>query len=228
MLLGAQLFNTAADPRLSQSSWLSCATCHFDGQSDGRVWLGFPDGPRNTPTLYNLPETVPYNWSATWDELADVELKIRWLQVGSGLIDAQEISPALGDPHAGMSVDLDLLTQYLTTLQAPANPYRFPDDVIARGKVIFEAEQCDQCHVGPAGTDLQSHDVGTGEFAAGAARHGVRYALAARAVAERALFPRWIGGDAAVGVRTGGHAPVDRQTVGGGRRRAGRLSADVS
>ncbi len=165
LLLGAQLFNSAADPRMSQSSWLSCATCHFDGQSDGRVWQGFPDGPRNTPTLYNLPETVPYNWSATWDELADVELKIRWLQVGSGLIDAQEISPALGDPHAGISVDLDLLTQYLTTLQAPANPYHFPDDVLARGKVIFAVEKCDECHVGPAGTDLQSHDVGTGNSA---------------------------------------------------------------
>ncbi len=105
---------------------------------------------------------MPYNWSATWDELADVELKIRWLQVGSGLIDAPEISPALGDPHAGISVDLDLLTQYLTTLQAPANPYSFPNDQIARGKAVFLLEKCDQCHVGPAGTDLQSHDVGTG------------------------------------------------------------------
>ncbi len=43
--------------------------------------------------LYNLPETVPYNWSATWDELADVELKIRWLQAGTGLIDAPEFRP---------------------------------------------------------------------------------------------------------------------------------------
>ena len=88
LLLGAQLFHSAADPRLSAGSGLSCATCHFDGQSDGRVWMGFPDGPRNTPLLYNLPETVPYNWSATWSELADVELKIRWLQAGTGLIDA--------------------------------------------------------------------------------------------------------------------------------------------
>ena len=158
VLLGAQLFNGAADSHLSENGWLSCATCHFDGQSDGRVWLGFPDGPRNTPTLYNLPETVPYNWSATWGELANVELKIRWLQVGSGLIDA----PAVSDPHAGMSVDLDLLTQYLTTLQAPPNPYSFPEEETARGKAVFAAQGCDQCHVGPAGTDLQVHDVGTG------------------------------------------------------------------
>ena len=162
VLLGAQLFHSAADPRMSADNWLSCATCHFDGQSDGRVWMGFPDGPRNTPLLYNLPETVPYNWSATWDELADAELKIRWLQAGSGLIEAPTVSPASGDPHAGVSVDLDLLTQYLTTLQAPTNPYQFPQDVLDRGKEVFAEQNCANCHVGPAGTDLQSYDVGTG------------------------------------------------------------------
>lgn len=157
-LLGAQLFHSAADPRLSAGNNLSCATCHFDGQTDGRVWQGFPDGPRNTPLLYNLLETVPYKWSATWDELADMELKIRWLQAGTGLIDA----PTITDPHPGMSVDLDLLTQYMTTLQAPPNPYHFPMSVIDRGREVFEEQGCDTCHVGPAGTDLQSYDVGTG------------------------------------------------------------------
>jgi YVTN family beta-propeller protein len=157
-LLGAQLFHSAADPRLSAGNGLSCATCHFDGQSDGRVWRGFPDGPRNTPLLYNLPETVPYNWSATWRELSQVELKIRWLQAGTGLIE----SPVVSDPHVGDSVDLDLLTQYLTTLKAPANPYTFPGAVVTRGMEVFEAQGCASCHVGPAGTDLQSHDVGTG------------------------------------------------------------------
>jgi YVTN family beta-propeller protein len=157
-LLGAQLFHSASDPRLSAGDALSCATCHFDGQSDGRVWRGFPDGPRNTPLLYSLPETVPYNWSATWDELADVESKIRWLQAGTGLIEA----PDVVEPHAGMSVDLDLLTQYLITLQAPENPYRFDAETVERGKQVFDEQDCASCHVGPAATDLQLHDVGTG------------------------------------------------------------------
>ena len=161
LLLGAQLFHSASDPRLSGGDSLSCATCHFDGQSDGRVWMGFPDGPRNTPLLYRLPETVPYNWSATWDELANVETKIRWLQAGTGLIEGADAS----DPHAGMSVDLDLLTLYLTTLQSPSNPYQFPDEVVERGREVFAEQECDACHVGPAGTDLQSHDVGTGSSA---------------------------------------------------------------
>ncbi|MEO8394595.1 MAG: hypothetical protein ABI700_16490 [Chloroflexota bacterium] len=161
-LLGAQLFNTASDPRMDGGDGLSCATCHFDGQTDGRVWKGFPDGPRNTPLLFNLPETVPYNWSATYSELADVELKIRWLQAGTGLIETPTFSAIKDSPHAGMSVDLDLLTQYLTTLQAPPNPYHFAEADVNRGKEVFEAQGCTSCHVGPAGTDLQSHDVGTG------------------------------------------------------------------
>jgi cytochrome c peroxidase len=71
-------------------------------------------------------------------------------------------SPVVDDPHPGMSVDLDLLTQYLTTLQAPPNPYRFPASIVTRGGEVFQEQGCATCHVGPAGTDLQSYDVGTG------------------------------------------------------------------
>jgi YVTN family beta-propeller protein len=163
VLIGAQLFHSAVDPRLSAGSWMSCANCHFDGQPDGRTWLGFPGGPRNTPALYNLLETAPYNWSGTWDELADVELKIRSLQAGEGLIEAPDISDALGEPHAGLSLDLDTLVVYLTTLQPPpASPAKVDPDKLARGEAVFNEQGCANCHVGPAATNLQSYAVGTG------------------------------------------------------------------
>jgi YVTN family beta-propeller protein len=163
VLIGAQLFHSAVDPRLSASSWLSCANCHFDGQPDARTWQGFPDGPRNTPPLYNLFETAPYNWSATWDEVADVELKIRTLQAGEGLIEQPAVSEALGDPHAGLSLDLDTLVVYLTTLQPPpSNPYSPDPALLEQGAEVFEEQGCASCHVGPAGTNLQSYAVGTG------------------------------------------------------------------
>jgi YVTN family beta-propeller protein len=164
VLIGAELFHSA-DSRLSVQGWVSCASCHFDGMSDGRTWRGFPDGPRNTPTLYALPETVPYNWSGTWDELADVELKIRMLMAGDGLI--EEPPPEALDPltpyaHGGLSADLDILAAYLSSLTAPRNPQPLDSAQIERGRALFEAENCAACHVGTVGTDLRPYDVGTG------------------------------------------------------------------
>lgn len=160
-LLAQQLFYSAADPRLSEQNWLSCGNCHFDGLSDGRTWAGFSGG-RNTPALYGLLETAPYNWSGTWDELHDVELKIRGVQAGTGLIEGDAVSPALGDPHAGLSLDLDVLATYLGTLDGPANPYTPDPSQVERGAQVFDEQGCVKCHVGSIGTDNQPYDVGTG------------------------------------------------------------------
>jgi mono/diheme cytochrome c family protein len=161
-LLAQQLFYSAADSRLTAQNWISCGNCHFDGIPDGRTWQGFPDGARNTPPLYGLLETAPYNWSGTWDELADVELKIRDLQAGTGLVDSAAISPALGDPHAGLSLDLDVLATYLGTLDAPPSPEVADAAVIERGAEVFAEQECATCHVGGIGTDNQAYDVETG------------------------------------------------------------------
>lgn len=162
LLFGSQAFHSAVDPRLSADGWLSCATCHFDGLSDGRVWLGFPDGPRNTPLLYALPETVPYNWSGTWDEIEDVELKIRWLLAGEGLVEGAP-NPPMGSPHAGVSPDLDVLTTYLLSLRPPASPPPHDSVLAARGAEVFLELNCTSCHVGTAGTSLETYDVGVGQ-----------------------------------------------------------------
>lgn len=162
VLLAQQLFYSAADPRMSAQNWLSCGNCHFDGISDGRTWQGFPDGERNTPVLYGLLETAPYNWSGTWDELADVEVKIRDLQAGTGLIEGDTVGPALGDPHAGLSLDLDVLASYLAILDGPPNPYQPSAALVERGAEVFDEKDCVTCHVGSIGTDNQPYDVGTG------------------------------------------------------------------
>jgi YVTN family beta-propeller protein len=133
---------------------------------------GFVDGPRNTPLLYSLPETVPYNWSGTWDELADVELKIRWLQAGEGLVEGAP-NPSSGDPHTGLSTDLDVLTSYLLSLRAPEDAPAEDTELIERGAEVFAAQECDSCHVGAAATNLQSFDVGTGTSSL--ERHGTTF-----------------------------------------------------
>lgn len=162
ILIGAQLFHSAADPRLSADRWISCANCHFDGLPDGRTWAGFPGGPRNTPDLFNLVETAPYNWDGGWDELADVELKIRSLQAGTGLIENFPLADPLGAAHAGLSPDLDTLAAYLAGLAVPTNPFQGDPAQVARGAQVFAEQGCDQCHIGAVGSSPQVHDVGTG------------------------------------------------------------------
>ena len=162
LLIGAELFYTATDERLTTNNWISCATCHFDGQSDGRNWVGFDGGIRNTPLLYDLFATSPYTWSGMWDELADVELKVRELQVGLGLINGNVNEP-LGAMHTGLSIDLDSLTAYLLTLEPPpSSPFLTDSDQVGQGAELFQSLDCTGCHIGDAFTDGALHDVGTG------------------------------------------------------------------
>ena len=69
LLLGKQLFYTALQP-MSARSWISCASCHPDGDADGRTWQQ-PEGLRNTQPLAGLSWTHPVHWSARdgpeWD-----------------------------------------------------------------------------------------------------------------------------------------------------------------
>jgi cytochrome c peroxidase len=92
--------------------------------------------------------------------LSDVELKIRGLMAGRGLIDQSSLTPA--DIHSGVSLDLDTLTAYLGTLTEAANPNTKDRVLIERGKTIFQAQKCASCHSENEGIDGQQHDVGTG------------------------------------------------------------------
>jgi YVTN family beta-propeller protein len=163
VLIGTRLFYSATDPRMSRDGWLSCANCHFDGMSDGRIWSGFPGGARNTPVLFGLADTAPYTRTGVWDELADIEIKIRALQSGTGLTDLPLANPAQGAPHSGLSADLDALVSYLNTLSAPPPQTTAPDriDQVMRGAALFETLECAACHPAPSYTNQQVVDVGT-------------------------------------------------------------------
>jgi hypothetical protein len=72
---------------LTSRRWIACASCHPDGQSDGRVWQQ-PEGLRKTPALFGLAHTHPLHWSADRDEVQDFEYAIRGpLMQGRGLLD---------------------------------------------------------------------------------------------------------------------------------------------
>jgi PKD domain/Di-haem oxidoreductase, putative peroxidase len=180
VLAGGRLFHAAGDPRMSLDAYLSCASCHLDGDSDHRTW-DFTDrgeGLRNTLPLYAMPTEGPFHWSANFDELQDFENDIRLHQLGTGFLaeaDWAECSDTLGPSKAGRSAELDALVAYLDHLrgQVPRSPYRnidgSPTADAVEGGAIFQREGCESCHRSPDYTDAGwstedqpiLHDVGT-------------------------------------------------------------------
>ncbi len=162
---GKLLFTSSRSTRVSRDRWMSCESCHFDGEQDGRTWL-FPDGPRNTTNLRGLAQTHPLHWSADRDEVQDFEFTIRELQAGTGLL--EDPHPELGQSNAGLSADLDALAAFVESLHPKPSPFRLADGTLtpeaARGQAIFYRAEvgCAACHVPPLFTDLRVHDIGTG------------------------------------------------------------------
>src|SRR6185436_15909131 len=53
VLTGKRIFYNAADERMANEGYVTCVSCHLDGDTDGRTW-DFTDrgeGLRNTTTL---------------------------------------------------------------------------------------------------------------------------------------------------------------------------------
>ena len=162
---GKLLFISSRSTRVSRDRWMSCESCHFDGEQDGRTWV-FPDGPRNTTNLRGLVHTHPLHWSADRDEVQDFEFTIRELQAGTGLL--EDPHPELGHPNTGRSADLDALAAFVASLQPKPSPFRLADGTLTpaaeRGQAVFHRADvsCADCHIPPLFTDLRVHDIGTG------------------------------------------------------------------
>jgi YVTN family beta-propeller protein len=173
LLNGKRLYHSSARSDLAQAAWISCNTCHVEGEHDGRTWLlqyidPVPPGAtpiitRNTTTLLGMIETYPLRWSAEWDESADSEFSIRFEQFGTGLISG-EMHPTLGPPNQGRSYDLDCLAAFIDSLSVPDRTHMLTPAEL-RGKAVFESPEtdCARCHPAPLYTDLRVHDVGTAD-----------------------------------------------------------------
>ena len=163
-LRGALLFHAAGDRRVSLDAYLSCASCHLDGDTDAQTW-DFTDrgeGLRDTIPLYGLDPTAPIHWSGNFDEVHDFENDLRGPMGGEGLLDDEdyaECADALGAPKAGRSEDLDALAAYVLSLtDPPRSPARAEDgtftEAALRGEVLFTSDTlgCVACHPPPTYT----------------------------------------------------------------------------
>jgi len=168
VLAGKRLFHDAADLRMAKDGYIRCATCHPDGGQDGLVW-DFTDrgeGLRNTIDLRGKAGMAmgPLHWSANFDEVQDFEHDLRGPFGGLGLLDDADwalTDTPLGPPKAGLSVDLDALAAYVSSLEVAVAPVA---PLPKGGAEAFEAAGCGECHPAPLYTDSPDavrHDVGT-------------------------------------------------------------------
>jgi DNA-binding beta-propeller fold protein YncE len=171
LLLGKVLFYTALQPMASRR-WISCSSCHPDGEPDGRTWHN-PEGLRNTQSLSGMAWTHPIHWSADRDEVQDFEHTIRGkLMQGSGLLRG-ELNAELAKPNSGLSKSLDALAVYSNSHTHELSPFAKQGltEAAKRGQVLFHAAEtkCATCHSGPHYSDSQPqnkllrHNVGTRE-----------------------------------------------------------------
>ncbi len=176
VLRGKQLFYDARDDRLAGLDYMSCASCHVDGEHDGRVWdfTGLGEGLRNTITLKGRAGMGHgmLHWSSNFDEVQDFEGQIRDFAGGSGLMndaDFANTADPLGNAKAGLSADLDALSAYMTSLdRVDDSPWRMADGSLTAaalsGESVFASQGCGSCHEGLIFTDSNSavlHDIGT-------------------------------------------------------------------
>lgn len=95
ILVGAEMFfgsrgnfdrpsgtTVSTTERLSQAGWQSCSSCHFQGLTDGTIWL-FAAGPRKSVPLNggfnprDRDDQRILNYSAIFDEVEDFDLNVR-------------------------------------------------------------------------------------------------------------------------------------------------------
>ena len=179
LLAGKRLFYSANQPMVGLR-WISCSSCHPDGDPDGRTWQQ-PEGLRQTQPLAGMAWTHPLHWSADRDEVQDFEHTIRGpLMQGRGLVKGP-IPEALGEPISGRSKDADALARYANSHTFDPSPFaRVTDaagkrqvgltDAAKRGREVYfrDSVGCANCHSGPYFCDsragsLTRHDVGTGK-----------------------------------------------------------------
>lgn len=142
---GRDIFYRSDDPRITAEG-LACQSCHPDGTEDGITW-STPEGMRQTPMLAGrLHGSAPFGWSREQETLETYVTDTCNRLGGSGL-------------PAG---ELSELATFIDQLPSPpVSQYSAKD--AERGREVFIAQKCDECHVGATGTDHRSYTFSSGD-----------------------------------------------------------------
>jgi YVTN family beta-propeller protein len=180
ILLGAKIFNSSNDFRISSNQKVSCASCHPGGETDGFVWdfSTLNAGRRKTLTMRGQSISMApqangrgqLHRSGDRDEVQDFEFTFSGnFMLGSGFLGLP--NDPLGAPNAGLSPELDAMAAFVLSLPPlMRSPHRNTDGTLTeaaiRGAMLYQltegplATGCITCHPAPAYTDFAFHNVG--------------------------------------------------------------------
>jgi cytochrome c peroxidase len=137
------------DARRGFDRWMSCASCHPSGHTQGLNFDTLGDGgygaAKNTPSLLGVGATAPFAWTGRFPALGD---QVR-----------QSLLTSLHGPSAEPEV-VEELTAYLASLDPPPARRAADDPSARRGAEVFRAQRCDTCHSPPLYTSAGTRDVG--------------------------------------------------------------------
>jgi cytochrome c peroxidase len=136
------------DARRSFGQWYSCHSCHTDGHTNGGLFDTLNDGRyenlKKTPSLRGVTRTGPWTWHG-WQ--TDLRASVR-----------KSFETTMRGP-APSEQDVDALMAYLKTLDfVPPQPANA--DAAGRGKKLFQAKRCNDCHAPPNFTTAEVYEVG--------------------------------------------------------------------
>ncbi|MDR3632567.1 MAG: cytochrome c peroxidase [Isosphaeraceae bacterium] len=144
---GERLFSSA---RLSHDGWMSCQSCHTDGHTNGLLSDTLGDesygAPKRVPSLLGVSATGPWAWNGSIERLEDqVRKSVETTMQGKTPSDEQVAA----------------LTAYLRSLPPPRPLASLEhNEAASRGRALFEARKCAECHAPPAYTAIGRYDVG--------------------------------------------------------------------
>lgn len=148
---GERLFH---DGTLSHDRWMTCASCHIEGHTNGQLTDNLGDrtygAPKRTLTLLGLHGTGPFSWQGHETRLQkQIQRSVQKTMQSYRQLDPDE---------------LDHLAAYCESLSAPPSVDEArgttDDSLVAQGKALFEAKGCVKCHSMPNFTSANVYDVG--------------------------------------------------------------------
>ena len=139
---------------VSHDGWMSCHSCHTDGHTNGLLNDNFSDAsfgaPKRVLSLLGRGDTAPFAWNASAESL---EVQIR-----------KSITNTMQADDPPTEKEVAALVAFVKTLEPPPSidAARGSQDTqaVARGRELFGALNCVQCHKPPVFTTPQTYDVG--------------------------------------------------------------------